>query len=343
MSGRGRCGLLGSAVLILVLLRAGAPARAAEDVKHPPIYLELKPCSPVDEAAVRQVLAVELGALFTAAGPPAAGVTQVAVQCDEERLRLQADDPLTGKSLLRRIDLRAVEPSVRARLLGLAIAELVSASWTELMANPQPQVPPAEPEVPPAVRRAALAAVRRSAAGRGGTELDEWRGSRLLASAAVSTFFTGSGLLLGAGVRLAASHAHHLGWSADLLAQHGSVVAGLGGVSIDLLSTGAALLFEHHFSRLSLLAGGGVRGGVAYLSGQPRVPEQTQGGSLLGGWGGPLLTLGVSTHAGRRLVIEAALEGGYVAFSVLGLIAGAPTIAIDGPWMGLQVGIGLHL
>ena len=63
-------------------------------------------------------------------------------------------------SLDRTIDLKEA-PRARARLLALAIVELISASWTELETNPDPVVPPAGVRAAPEARRAALGAVRR--------------------------------------------------------------------------------------------------------------------------------------------------------------------------------------
>ena len=68
-------------------------------------------------------------------------------------------DPTTGKSLARTVALTEAAPNGRARLLALAVAELVVASWSELQSNPQPRAPPATPLAPYAAREAARAAV----------------------------------------------------------------------------------------------------------------------------------------------------------------------------------------
>src|SRR4029077_7676204 len=68
---------------------------------------------------------------------------------------LRVLDPTTGKSVERSVALAQAAPTARARLLALAIAELVAASWSELESNPQPKAPPAEPLAPVEAREAA--------------------------------------------------------------------------------------------------------------------------------------------------------------------------------------------
>lgn len=315
-------------------------ARAAEDTEHPPIHLALHPCVPVEEGAVRQVLAIELGALLTEGDAPASGVTQVTVGCADVQIWLRVDDPVTGKSLLRRIYLLTVIPGIRARLLGLAIAELVSASWTELLANPKPVVPAAEPLVPPEIRRAALSVIKRNSAGITQDPDAAWRGPSLVGVIMLSGFFTRGTLLTGGGLRLGWSHRRHLGWAVDLIAQHGSSKALLGEVALDAVSAGASLFFDWYGTRLGLRLGGGFRGGLLVLNGRPQEPMEVQGNSVLGGWGGPTLSLSTSVKLQRRLILQANLEGGYVTFPVLGRVPWSPTVGLDGLWLGAQAGIG---
>ena len=56
-------------------------------------------------------------------------------------VEVQVDDAVTGKSLWRSIELQKADPGVRARLLSLALSELIFASWAELLVTPEPAVP----------------------------------------------------------------------------------------------------------------------------------------------------------------------------------------------------------
>lgn len=335
---RGRTGRL--VFLALGLFLRGQRSEAAAPLPHPPIQLELQECVPVPELEVRQVVAIELGALLVEGTAPSAGVTRVEVLCVDAQIWLQVDDPLTGKSLLRRIDFLSVDPRARARLLGLAIAELVNASWTELLLYPQPAAPAGAPEVPPDVRRAALSVVER-ASGLSARPPEDGRGPRLVGIAMVTGVLKNRVLLAGGGLRLAWSHGRHLGWSSDLVAQHAQVTTPLGDVAIDTVHTGAALLFDWRWSRIALHLGGGLRGGVALLRGQPLTASAARGGTVLGPFGGPTGAVGASLKLRRRLVIEVLIEGGYAAFFVLGRVSGSPAVGIEGPFLGMQAGLGL--
>ena len=86
-------------------------------------------------------------------------MTQVTATCRGTVAALEVMDPTTGKSLARTVALTEAAPSGRGRLLALAVAELVVASWSELESNPQPRAPSATPLAPYAAREAARAAV----------------------------------------------------------------------------------------------------------------------------------------------------------------------------------------
>src|SRR5262249_28048912 len=89
--------------------------------------------------------------------PPRDQVTRVAAHCfpDRDAVELTVNDPLTGKSLQRSVDLSAAGPAGRPRLLALSIIELVWTSWTELEADS-----PAAPGAAADIRAEALTAVR---------------------------------------------------------------------------------------------------------------------------------------------------------------------------------------
>ena len=66
-----------------------------------------------------------------------------------------------------------------------------------------------------------------------------------------------------------------------------------------------------------------------------------EGDTLLGGWLGPALAVGVTGALRGRLALEAATEVGYVAVPVTAQAAGRPAAAIAGPFWGLHLGAGL--
>src|SRR5439155_8563961 len=107
--------LTAAAGVLAVLLLEQAPAGAKSLVA-----LEIDPCVRVDRAQVRRVVTVELGDAPTDASAAGVDRTRVAVSCIGELVELRVDDPITGKSLERTIDL-AEAPRASPRLLALAI------------------------------------------------------------------------------------------------------------------------------------------------------------------------------------------------------------------------------
>src|SRR5262249_54002562 len=159
---------------------------------------------------IRRILAIELHASLETHAPDA--VTRVRMACSDGRVVLHVDDSVTGKSLERAIALDAVAPAARNRLLALAIAELIGASWSELALHAQRIVEPIGPRAPPEARAAALESVR--------TPL------RIEAVAQVRAMPSGPDLLVGGGLRIGARY-RAWGWSVDALVDHGEVATPL--------------------------------------------------------------------------------------------------------------------
>jgi len=327
--------LVGLVLLVLLVLLPGRHASAAPD-KHPLVYLELDACLDVPREEVRRLIALELGAVAEFADTKAGDRTRVAALCQGGLIELRVDDPITGKALQRTIDLSEA-PRARARLLALAMVELVSTSWTELETNPEPQVPPVGPRGSAESRHAAEQVVRTQ------SERSAFRRLRLVAFGGGQAFFSGPGVLGGAGLRLAKDHPLHLGWVADVQAHHGTATASLGTVAVDTVSFGAALVVHQAWSRLGLHVGIGLRGGAVRLDGTPRNAEVAVGQSGWAAWGGPMAQVSLGVVATRRLLFELGVESGFVVSSVGGLVAGVRELSLGGAWIGFQLGVGIFL
>jgi hypothetical protein len=321
--------------VLLALICASSSALAGQT--HPLVQLEIDPCVSVSRDEVRRVVSVELGALLSDTSAPPSDHTRVSVTCSESVVALRVDDPLTGKSLTRTIDLGAAIERARARLLALAVVELISASWTELDVNPQPRVPPAGPRASTEAREAALAMVR--AQGERSTRSH----FRLLVLGGGVNFFSNAGFLGGGGLRLARDHARRIGWMIDVQADHGTASASLGKVSTDVVSVGAGFVFHQPWTRVSLRLGGGLRGGAVRLSGVPAPSPDAHGATFWAPWVGPMALGSVGVVATRRLTLDLTVEGGYVVSPVGGLVNGRREVAVDGAWIGFQLGVGIFL
>ena len=49
----------------------------------------------------------------------------------------------------------------------------------------------------------------------------------------------------------------------------------------------------------------------------------------------------VDVVATRRVAFELAVEGGYVALATSARANGIDAVAIEGPWLGVQLGVGI--
>jgi hypothetical protein len=321
--------------LVLVAL-LGAAAWAGE---HPRVELQMDACADAPVGDVKRFLAIDLGALLSdvpspsPSPSPSMDATHAMIGCREALVALRVDDPITGKSLTREIDLAATPPAVRARLLALAVSELISASWTELETNAHPAVPPVGAVASPAARQSALAAVETRKAPLIGP-------LRIVALASGQFFFTREGALWGGGLRVGQDRARGFAWALDAVAHHGSASTSLGAVVADTLSVGPILSFHHRWTRVALRVGGGVRGGAARLEGQPSGPD-IRGAVAWSGWLGPVAASSLTVAPLRQLALEVALEAGYVALPFGGRVDGTRQVAIDGAWIGAQLGVGL--
>jgi hypothetical protein len=298
---------------------------------HPLVRLDIDPCAGVAAADVRRAIAIELTGALAEPTDVTPDATRVAVVCTGELVELRVDDPITGKSLQRMIDLREA-PDARPRLLALAIVELVTASWTELDTNPDPKVPPAGPRASPEVREAALATVHEQ------TPAPARSRTRLVALAGGMGWFSGTGVLAGGGVRLIRDDVRHVGWITDVMAHHGSARVSVGSVDIDALSAGA-MLAQHAWPSFGFHLGLGVRSGAVHLRGKPDPAEMLAGHAGWAPWGGVVGLVSVALPATSHLVIDLGAESGYVVLPAGALVDRMRELAVEGAWIGIHAGI----
>jgi hypothetical protein len=317
------------AVVACLVLRA-ASAQAAD--RHPSVALEIGACLDVEQAEVRRIVAIELRALMASrdSGEP---ITRVSVDCYNPLVEIRVEDPVTGKSLERRIDLSTSERSTRARLLALAVAELVSSSWTELVSNPEPSVLPAGPSASEGERRAARQTVRAR---------DELQHRPIVFGAAATSrlFLRGAGPMWGGRAEVMP----RLPFGAltfDASFDRGATKTTLGEVSFTSASGGAGWRALWSDRTWLLEAGGEVRVGALWLYGTPQSPEQASGQGGVAWTGGPVFVVRSGFLPWERTQVTLGLELGYALFGVKGRVAGLPEVRLDGAWAGVSLGIGL--
>jgi hypothetical protein len=257
---------------------------------------------------------------------------------------LRVDDPITGRSVWRSIDLGESTAPAHARLLALALAELIAASWTELVrpAVPPPTTPVATSIAPePSEELAPPTSVRVSAS------LARPRGLRAMLTGGALRFGEEEHSFKGAGVRLFDDGSTWLGWMADVMI-HRKTYEELdqGGLHLDVFSIGAAALTRFRSGRAHLDLGVGLRGGPVRLTGTP-ANEMHVGRTVWSKWFGPRAVGNLAVAVTDRFEIDAALETGYVLSRVQGYVGppmyGVPAARIEGRWLQLHVGIAVRL
>lgn len=299
----------------------------------PAVTLTIDPCVAVDATDVRKIVELELHTTIQATG-----LTRVTARCRESLIDLTVEDSVTGKSLMRTVDIAAQAPKARARLLALAITELISASWTELETNPTPAVKPAGPPPPPAAQEAARGVVRARVPILGGAPSAP---IRVLALLEQRGFFATKAWVTGLGVRVARDSGF-LGWSAEMVASQGTAAASLGEVAIDLASGALAVTISETWSVVSARGAAGARFGAARLSGVPR-GDDVESRSVRGPWGGPFLGGSITLAPFKPLIIEASLESGYVLAPVHARVDGERQVSIAGVWLAGALAVGVTL
>ena len=314
MSGRPSA-LLGA---VLALFCASV-ARAGEL----PIVLDVAPCLDIAPARLEELLALELRVLTESGGPSPPGPTRARVDCAGPAVVLTVPDRLGGAPAERRLDDWSAYPKQgRPRLLALALSEMIARAWAS-EAAPAVVVArapaPAPPVAPFALARARL---------------------QLGVLAAVERI--GRPRETGAGLDVV------LGWRARswLVAEVGARASATsfdttpGAVSARTLSMFAAALLGPRHGRLWVGAGPGVRGGWAWLRGNPSGADPT-GRSLAAAWWGPFAAGAIAIQLGHHLCLLGTIEGGWVARPVVGEVgptATDATVALDQTWLTAAAG-----
>lgn len=318
-------------------LLAPSIAHAEGDLEHPRVRLQVHACTGASETEVRHLVGLELGALLTTESVEGE-VTEISVSCEGQYVWLRVDDPITGKALTRVVDLSSDPVSARARLVALAVAELVVASWTELATNPAPQVPPAGPRPPERVVAAARKVVDTRLPKQMNPKVGE---TRLLAVASRRSFISETTALWGGGVRVGSDQFAMAGWTVDMLAEHGETDVSLGRVTMDTFTAGGSLYLYRRWGWSTFHLGLGIRVGMARLAGETDETVAATAQSGIAPWGWPTATAGIRIEPYGPLVVEAAGETGYVVLPMTGTVEGRREFVVDGLWVGGQLGVGL--
>lgn len=336
------------AVLLSLLILAPAHARAqAEDGVVRVVAFD---CSAVVERALfTRLLATELrgDGVSSVEGDEREALAVIEVgfeQCEPgaTSVRVQIDDRVTQKRVTRAIDLEGVPASLRERTLAIATAELLRASWLELI-----QPDPPEPEVapPPVVRERVVARVARALGAPERSEGDEpaqpsatrW-GRFALGAAAVARFFPSTGLaVFGGRVSFNTGLFEHTGFlRADLGLQGGSASDVLGAIDVVAVPVGVTFGARVLAGDLMIELGARLEGGPVWVGGRPAGPDIESASSVEA-----MMVIGVAGsltwRVARSIWLGVGVDAGWTAVGFDALADTRAATGMSGPTGSLEL------
>ena len=321
----------GLAVLVLWASAARADEAPAE-LRHAPVAVELRNCEPSLAVEIRRILGVELRATIVDAAEGRDPVTRVVAACRDAEVELLLGGTASATPTERRVALTEAVPTGRARLVALAIAELVAASWQESEAPAEPAKPVLPPQPPQSPPEPGVSEHARAL----NPEI-----SVMVEGLGIVRAFPGSELwLLGTGARAVCTPIRPLRLTLETTIEWGSVSRSTGRVTARVMGGALGLGWGIERSWAFLMPWLGARGGVARLTGEPSA-DATTGESQSGLWLGPELGMAASLFPRAAVHVTLALSAGALLRGVQGKVADDRDVDVRGLWAGLMVGVGL--
>jgi hypothetical protein len=327
------CGAWIGSLAWLLLAVAGARAQG----NPPQVSVLVDPCVPVDHGKLEQLLAIELGT-STSQGAMHPAPTRVSVACSIQGIELRLEDALTRKSMTRTLPASSFRDGASStRLLALAIAEFVVASWIELNVQAPPAVEPLGPPPNAAARRVAERVVAKRAAPPVAPRIDS-----ISAAVAAGVWSSNDGLVLGGGLRLWQVAFAPIAWAAAADVGVTSVDVDSGTIHITTMSLALALAMRVAFGSAAFFSGPGARIGLASVSGDPIDRTKADGKSFTAFIGGPIWLSRLELWAGERVRLGLELELGLSTLPVHATVGNEEVFSLEGVWINsaLTVGVG---
>ena len=318
--------LLLAFALLLSVRSAVAAVEPALASKENGVRIQSSTCPHPLVEEVQHLARVELN---SAGMPEGADAPRVVLTCAERVVLIRA--VLGPVDDTRQLDLDQTDDTLRARVIALAIAELVR-DTANRAARPTPSPPPLpEPEPEPAPAAATPAP----------PPLPANSQDRLVLFGKLSNFGRNFEPLYGGG--LAFSHdvgRFALGLGPTLVASSNDRALGAVHALAADLSLRLALRFPSRI--LPSEVGVGHSLGLAHLKGSSDLPD-ANASRVSGVWAGPFLFAGLEAKLAEPFFLHLALEFGVVTVPVRGYVARGSDIGMSGAWGGLSLGLGLNL
>ena len=310
-------------VVLAAAAAAGMTGTAAAAATRGTVVVDATACPSVPEAAIRRIVAIEIGDLLAETGErPATGATRLSLACDGAAARLAARRDGDGLPIERVLPLGDFPGDAAPRALALAGVEMLAALDPAVRERVQIRQtpPPAPATTPPRADRSAAAvgiaisAVRRdfvATAGAGG-----W-GARIDLDRRLADWFA-------------------LGL--DLEVDGARATVALGEARAVIMSAGVFAGPRAAGSRVAGTVALGARGGIAALEGTPAGGSGAIGSHVLRPWWGPAIGARGWIRAGAVSVVGA-IEAGVAVRGAKGQADGTTVLALDGVWVATAIGL----
>jgi hypothetical protein len=300
-------------------------------------------CVPIDRAQLDRLLSIELGTSAQTAASTATGPTHVHVRCVAAGIELNLQDALTQKGMVRVLSRESFQDASSTRLLALAIAEFVVASWVELRlpqkVAPEPLAGRARATEQAKAAAATTAGERVQPAPRAGDETHTEIGF----SGQLQMLSEQDGVMLGAGLRFlhapVASVAFSIGGDFGAVA----IDSALGRVVVRTFAFSLAGLGRVDLDPFVLVTGPGARLGLAQMSATPDDASRTEASAFYAPYGGLFWLVRGALFVTDGFALALELELGAVTLPVRALVGEAAIGAIDGVSLTSGLGIAFEL
>jgi hypothetical protein len=319
---------------LTLLLATTTTVARAQAAPGPEISVAVDPCVPVERGQLERLLAIELGTSTARGGPSAS--THVWVSCGVQGIELRLEDGVTRKSMLRVLPAASFRDASSTRLLALAIAEFVVASWIELSVQPRHVVEPVGPPPSSAERKLAERVVQRRAAMPASFQHE----ASVSAALAVQVWSAHDGVLIGGGLRFLQLALPALAWTMSGDFGTADVDVPLGTVRLTTASVALAAALHLRAGNTGFYTGPGGRLGFTRMLGEPSDGTRNEGKSFFAPYGGLMWWNRVEYRAsdGVRLALE--LEAGLITLPARALSGMTRVLALEGVWLTTGVSLG---
>jgi hypothetical protein len=331
---------------------ATAPVRSARGETLPPsdarrpVALRATGCATLDVTTVQRIVGVEL--LVETTDDVDLADTIANVRCDEvaQTAVLVVVDGRSGTEVSRTLAFSAEhqrDRKVASRLVAIALAELVWASWSEAPSRqrrpregPDPKAPGDDPDGAP---DGASKPESPNATRPGETEIGAFVGAHAFPSPRTLVL---AALGLRIGTTFVREHGPRPLLRLDVVGARGGRALPLGRVEATAFTARPAAGIAFARAPASFAGSVGVRAGLVALEGSPRDRDAAVGSRVTGVFLAPSATVeaGVRIHR-ARLFAEA--EIGYTALRVRGTVDGGPGTGAEGLTLGGSIGAALTL